>query len=221
VRGPKGPGTSLSIVETGADAWPECHNARTVTGQRRPLNWGLVGALVDIGAAVLFTGLLFAATAPSADVVPRPLFLGLLYAMPGVVGLLGVRSNQAWLLVAGGLSLIPGVFLSFTGITLTFVVPAVLMLVGAASVPAPSGRRRIGLLTGFAALVIAGLIVLGGWVALFGITVSACRPLPDGETCGDSMISGSGLLVALACLGAALAIASIGAGVASRRQRSS
>jgi hypothetical protein len=59
-----------------------------------------------------------------------------------------------------------------------------------------------------------------GWVALFGMSISACRPLPGGETCGDRMISGGGLLVALACLGAALAIAVIGAGVLGRRRLS-
>jgi hypothetical protein len=189
--------------------------------QRRPLNVGRIGALVDIGVAVLFAALLFAATGPSADIVPRPLFLGLLYATPGVIGLLGVLSNRAWLLVAGALPLIPGVFLSFTGITLIFLLPAALMLLGAATIQPPPGEHRIGLLTGIAALLIAGLIVTAGWVALFGMSVSACRSLPGGETCGDRMISGSGLLVALACLGVALAIAVIGAGMLGKGRLSS
>jgi hypothetical protein len=188
--------------------------------QGRPVDWGRIGALSDIGAAVVLAALLLAATSASADVVPRPLFLGVLYAVPGLVGLIGVRTSQAWLLVAGALPLIPGVFLSFTGITLIFLLPAAFMLIGAARMQPPPGERRIGLLTGIAALVIAGLIIVAGWVALFGMTVSACRPLPGGETCGDRMMSGAGLLVALACLGAALAIAVIGSGLPRMRRRS-
>lgn len=184
-----------------------------MTEQRPPRDWGLIGALTDIGAAVVLAALLLAATNASADVVPRPVFVGVLFAVPGLVGLIGVITSRAWLLVAGALPLIPGVFLSFTGITLVFLVPAAFMLVGAARMQPPPGEHRVGLVTGIAALVIAGLIVAAGWVALFGMTVSACRPLPDGETCGDRMMSPAGLLVALACLGAALAIAVIGGGM--------
>jgi len=190
-----------------------------MTEMRQPLNWGRVGALVDIGVAVLFAALLFVATSPSADVVPRPLFLGLLYAIPGVIGLIGARSNQAWLLVAGALPLIPGVFLSFTGITLIFLFPAAFMLVGALTTEPPPGERRIGVLSGFAALAIAALIVAAGWVALFGMSVSACSPTPGGEVCGDRMISSTGLIVALAFLAAAVGIAAIGAGLLGRNRK--
>ena len=186
--------------------------------QGRPLDWGVTGALLDIGTAGVFAALLLVAASESADVVPRPLFLGVLYATPGLVGLIGAKAHQAWLLLAGGLALIPGAFLSFTGVTMIFLLPAALMIVGATRVEPPPGRRRIGLVTGVAALLIAGLIVAAGWVALFGMTVSACRLLPDGETCGDRMMSGAGLTVALVCLGAALAIALIGAGLARWRR---
>jgi hypothetical protein len=190
-----------------------------MTEQRRPLDWGLIGALTDIGAAVVLAVLLLAVTSPSADVVPRPVFLGVLFAVPGLIGLIGVRTSQAWLLVAGALPLIPGVFLSFTGVTLIFLLPAAFMLIGAARMQPAPRAHRIGRQIGIAALAIAGLIIFAGWAALFGMTVSACRVLPDGGTCGDRMMSGAGLIVALACLGAALAIAVFGGGVSRIRRR--
>lgn len=69
--------------------------------------------------------------------IPRWLPLGLLYGTPAVIGWLGALRDRGRLLAAAGLLYVPLAVLAFSGITLPFLVPALLFLRAA-------GRREPG-----------------------------------------------------------------------------
>ena len=85
-----------------------------------------------------------------------------LYATPGVIGLLGVIAQRPWLLLAGGLPLLPAAGLSMSGATFVFLVPAVLMIVGASRMLAQPDASRLTVANGVAAGVITTLILIAG-----------------------------------------------------------
>jgi hypothetical protein len=184
--------------------------------QRRGLDFGRVGALTDIALAIVFGLLLFLVTQWRGDPLPRPVVVAVLFAIPGLLGLVGVVTRQPWLLIAGALPLFPGIFISFSGVGLVFLLPAFLMLVGAAQLLGQPGARRVTPLTFVGAFVIAFLIVFAGWAVLIGMTTSGCTNLENGQICGDGLISTKGLLVAGGCLVAVAAIAILGSRMPSR-----
>jgi hypothetical protein len=102
-----------------------------MTEQRTGLDYGLIGALADIGFAIVLGSFLAINTNWQGDAAPRPLVIAVLFATPGVIALIGVLAERPWLLIAGSLPLFPAAGLSFTGATLVFLLPAALMVVGA------------------------------------------------------------------------------------------
>jgi len=110
--------------------------------------------------------------------VPRGGVLLLLFALPGVIGLMGVAARRPALLLAAFLSSFVGAFIAFSGVTLIFLVPAAMFLVAAAALAVtalPDGSRawlgafgRLGL----SALVVV-LVLAAGASALL-VTDSAC-----------------------------------------------
>jgi hypothetical protein len=183
-----------------------------VTQPRRSLDAGLTGVFADLLLAGLLGAFLSVATEPTGDVVPRPIVLAVLYAVPGVIGLIGVRARRRWVLVAAALPLLPGSLLSFTGVTLVFIAPAALMLIGASDMRAEPGHRGNRALTAATAIFVAALVVAAGWAAVIGLTESGCVAIPGGQTCSSAFVSVRGVLVASACLVAAVAIAAWGSG---------
>lgn len=110
--------------------------------------------------------------------VPRGAVLASLFALPGVIGLIGVTARRPSLLLAGALTAFVGAFIAFSGVTLIFLVPALLFLVAAglsASTARPGdfgawlgGLGRLAL-----SAVIVVLLVAAGASALL-VTDSGC-----------------------------------------------
>jgi hypothetical protein len=179
--------------------------------QRSWVDYGLIGALADIGFALVLAAMLAVATDWTGDAAPRPLVIAALYATPGIIGMIGVVAQRPWLLVAAALPLFPAAGLSFSGATLVFLLPAALMVVGAMRMAGRPEVPRFTIGNAVAAAAIVVLVVLAGWSVLIGLTVSACHPIAGGQACGSGYIATNGLIVAGVCLLAALAIAVVGA----------
>ena len=97
-----------------------------------------VGVLVVAAGAGLGT-LRFVGEAPALrglEAAAGALALGTVLAVPGVLALLGVGDRPA-LLLAAGILLVPLSFVSFAGVTLPLLIPAVMLLVA-------YGRRSTG-----------------------------------------------------------------------------
>lgn len=179
-----------------------------MTGRPRTVDIGLLGGVTTVLFAVILGVFLTAVTDSTGDAVPRPVVITLLYAVPGIVGILGASSRRRSLLVAAVLPLIPGAVLSFAGVTLIFVLPALLMLAGAAGLPSASDRSRVSPGGVATAIWIAALIVGAGWAMLLGLTQNTCgSELSGTSSCGSGLISIEGMLVGLVLLGAALVLA--------------
>lgn len=158
--------------------------------------------------AAVLTAFLLVATAPdwATDAVPRPFVLGALYGTAGVVGLLGSYARRPSLLAGGAIPLIPGAFLSWVFVTLPFLIPATLLLIGAARARGGPISARDLAVGGVQAGVIAALILVGGWAAIFGLTAERCVPIGDGTVCSSGAITVAGVVVAAACVVTAIAI---------------
>ena len=117
------------------------------------------------------------------SIVPRPIVLGLLLSLPAVLALVAaVRGSRPLFVAAGVLALFQS-FIAFSGVTLGFVLPAVLLIVlGANSGPGaprqPGSRRE----------QLAGVLVvslgIAAWLAPFATAATVCwtaRPGPDGS----------------------------------------
>jgi hypothetical protein len=187
--------------------------------QRRGFDYGLIGAMSDIGFSVVLGIFLAVGTDWSGDAAPRPVVVGILYATPGLIGLIGVLAERPWLLIAASLPLFPAAGLSDSGATLVFLLPAALMTVGAMRmINLPNIQRMTAANVG-SAIAITVLILLAGWAVLIGMTEPACHPVAGGQACGSGYISVNGVIVAGGCLLAALAIAVIGSGRLSKVRR--
>lgn len=211
-------------------------NARTADGGLFP---GRLASVTQLIFAGLIAGVSALAGEPSPDFVPRWAVLFLVYALPGMIGLLGVQSRRPWLLIASGLAAAVGAVVAMSGVTLIFLVPAVLFLYGGARL-AQSPPRAFGggwaaglAQVGLAAAIVV-LIVGAGASALVN-TDAACWTqyrtptgvrlelmpfstegiqVPDGATsvsCSSGLISARGVGLAGLLGGSALALALIGA----------
>ena len=187
------------------------HRLGSVSNERPGLDYGLIGALADIGFATVLGLLLAFAIDSRGDALPRPLVIGALYATPGLIGLIGVLMERPWLLIAAALPLFPAAGLSMSGATLPFLAPALLMIVGATRMVGRPEGPRITVASAIAGGIICALILVAGWAVLIGMTTPACYPVSGGQACGSGFISTNGVLVAGICLVMALAIAVVGA----------
>jgi hypothetical protein len=202
---------------------------------------GRLAGAVQILFAVLLGGLSAVAGGDSPEFPPRGVVLLAVYALPGVIGLIGVSGGRPALLVAAAATSTLGSLLAFSGVTLIFLVPAILFLVGAVriaaddSLAASATMRRIlgGSLLAVALIV---LMVCAGASALL-ITDERCwtgyatpsgiryepAPYTTGEmdvptgaissTCSTGVLSARGVGLAGLVGGGALALA-----IATRRR---
>lgn len=128
--------------------------------------------------AVLLGGVSAIAGGDSPEFPPRGIVLLAVYAVPGVIGLIGVAGARPALLVAAAVASTLGSFVAFSGVTLIFLVPAMLFLVGAvriASEDAVADSTTIrGLLGGviLAATLIA--LMVGAGASALLITDERC-----------------------------------------------
>lgn len=137
---------------------------------------GRLAGLTQILFAVIIGGV--ASLAYEAGLVPRGLVLLVLYALPGVVGLIGVASQRPALLVAAGLISFAGSFIAFSGVTLIFLIPAAMFLFGAVQLAIQGPRKptegwlaRFGQISLAAAIVV---LVIGAGASALLITDSGC-----------------------------------------------
>jgi hypothetical protein len=164
---------------------------------------GRLAVVAQLVLTGLLTALLLGMSHPSLDVVSRPLALALLYATPGVVGALGVVGRRRSFLFAAGIVLVPGSILSFTGVTLIFVLQlALFWAAGVGMGPPARGPSVAAELTEL--IVLAGLILASG-LALFTLSGSGCND--SGSICTSSFLTLKGVGLELA-----LAIAAVGFG---------
>ena len=116
---------------------------------------------------LLFAGLL--AVIASADTepgfVPRGAVLFLVFGIPGIVGWLGAARRRPALLIAAGVTSLVGAFIAFSGVTLIFLIPALLFVFGAAQV---EGTRAPG-----GASIVAGIARAGAAIAIVAMLVGA------------------------------------------------
>jgi hypothetical protein len=167
---------------------------------------GVLGVATTALLALLLTAFLLIATTSGGDVVPRPFVLLALYLAPAAIGWLGLRQGDPALLTAAGVILIPASFLSFTGVTLIFLIPAVLLLTGA-QVARRRSPGRGGASASLRATVAAILPLAAGWAVLFGFTEPRCFDTATGSGCSSSATSITGIVVGASLLVVALALA--------------
>lgn len=137
---------------------------------------GRLAGLTQILFAVIIGGV--ASLGYEVGVIPRGVVLLVLYSLPGVVGLVGVASRRPALLVAAALISFVGSFIAFSGVTLIFIVPAAMLLVGAVQIavhgrPDPTeGWLARFLQVGLAAAIV--VLVIGAGASALLVTDSGC-----------------------------------------------
>lgn len=175
-----------------------------------------------------------------AGFVPRGAALLVVFALPGLVGLIGVGARRPALLVAAGLVSTFGAFIAFSGVTLIFLIPALLFFAGAARLAgAPvAGAARERAASGLVQVVLAAAIVvllLGAGASTLLVTDSGCwtmfrsgsgvrietGPFTSGEVsvpldavstaCSTGLLSARGTGLGAVLGGAALALALVAA----------
>jgi hypothetical protein len=170
-------GFSLAVVV----AWTLERRALTpMTPNRRPARdprrLGLAAAGIIAGLALwvaaisagLVGDLVSDDLGPPA-VVPRPILLGALLMLPALVSAIGAIRRSHPILIAAGVLCLAQSFTSFAGVSIPFLVPAVLLLaLGGNGGSAETPRRAI--VGGFLVVVLG----LAAWVAPFALTETSC-----------------------------------------------
>lgn len=160
------------------------------------------------------------------SIVPRPVVIGFLLALPAIIGAIAsLRGRRPLFIAAGALCLFQS-FVAFSGVTLGFVLPALILIsLGLRRSPSDSGgrsRERV-----------AGVLVLGlgvaAWIVPFALSETVCWiartgpdgaavyervPLTDTITLGPGMIAGGcdggSLTPDGVAIGAILAVGAVG-----------
>ena len=211
--------------------WPNATPATTA-----PVRFlGRLASLTQITFAVLLGAVASFGFEPGF--MPRGLVLLILFALPGVVGLIGTTTGRPSLLIAAAATSGVGAFVAFSGVTLIFLVPTVLFAFGAARLAQhpPPGVRE-GWVRGFVQAGTAAVIVVllvgagasallntdsGCWSAYqtaFGVRIER-MPYSTGEmeipggaistSCSTGLISARGVGLAGILAGSALGLAAI------------
>lgn len=179
---------------------------------RRTTVIGLAGSLVQLTFAAWLGGIAGGVDAfPNPpEPVPRGLALGLLYTLPALIGALGALRRRRSMLAAAAVLSCAGSILAFSGVTLVFLVPA-LVFATAAGVTSgvtprarPSWRALVLLALSVAAVVVAvlrlGILVLP-LLVLFVLALEVGRGLRAHAAGPGSQVAGSLLAVVVVCLG--------------------
>jgi hypothetical protein len=162
---------------------------RSVPSSRlSPRLFGYLGAENQIVLAIALAALINVLRQPVGppEAVNRGLALGLIYALPALVGALGAWAGRRSLLAAASVACAVGSVLSFSGVTLLFLVPAVLFAIGAAaprvrsSAPpgpatAPTTAARVrSALGGLVLAIVLAALMVGSGVSLLALTEARC-----------------------------------------------
>lgn len=187
---------------------------------RDPRRLGLAAAAIIAGYA-LFVGAISAGwivdlgadrfSPPQAAL--RPLLLVGLFLLPAIVAAIGAIRRSRPLLVAAGILTLGQSLVAFSGITIPFLVPAVLLLALGIDARGTSAPRRA--VIGALAVVILGL---GAWIVPFALSETSCwiaRSGPGGTIvysqvpASDTSTLGSGDLAA-GCDGGSFTLQGVG-----------
>lgn len=114
------------------------------TDQARIRSIGLLGSVVQLALAAMLSGI---ATGPEGfpsppEPIPRGLALGVLYALPAVIGALGALGMRRSVLAAAAVLSTVGSVLAFSGVTLVFLAPALIFAAAAGAAAGRSVRPR-------------------------------------------------------------------------------
>lgn len=135
--------------------------------------FGRLGAAVQVTFAAIIGIPSWLAANDSPEFLPRGVVLFFVYALPGAVAWIGATRGSRALVGAAALGDIPGSILAFSGVTLVFLIPAILL--GAAALRMPPrtiSACRAALGAGVAALEAAFMI--GAGLAMLFITRPLC-----------------------------------------------
>jgi hypothetical protein len=178
--------------------------AATPRPERRARRLDQLGALLAMGYAVV-VGVIAATQGNPEPPTPVPSWavIAALLAVPGAVGLVAAaRGSGPLLLVAGFLCLLQS-FVAMSGVTLGFVVPAVVML-GAAG---GSAQRVRPADIAIGVSVVAGWF--GAWASRLGLTEERCFPIPGGTSCWSAVPTSFGVAVTLAMVLLTIGVAAL------------
>jgi hypothetical protein len=134
---------------------------------------GLAGAAIIAGYALVLAANSANATATAGlrppETVPAPIRLALLFLLPAVIAAIGAMRRSRPILVAAGVLCLAQSFVAFSGVTIPFLVPAILLLALGArdDGTGPSLRTKVG-------GVVVVLLGFAMWVAPFTLTETVC-----------------------------------------------
>ncbi len=140
---------------------------------RDPRRLGLGAAAIIAGYALVVAAIFANATVTDElrppEVVPSPIRLALLFLLPAVVAAVGAILQSRPILIAAGVLCLAQSFVAFSGVTIPFVVPAIVLIaLGARDDGTGSSRRaKVG-------GVIVVLLGFAMWVAPFTATQTTC-----------------------------------------------
>jgi hypothetical protein len=140
--------------------------------------------------------------------IPRSAAVFLTFAIPGITGGLGAVRRRAALLLAAGVTSFVSAFIAFSGVTLIFLIPALLFVFGSVEVQVSSPRHQTSIFRDIAraaaAVAIVVLLVGAGASALF-VTDATCwaeyhgaagpRVEPFPYTTGEMSVPGDAMSV--------------------------
>jgi hypothetical protein len=154
---------------------------------------GLLAAAIQLALAALLAVIASGTSAfPNPpEAVPRAFALGILFAMPAVVGALGAIGGRRSVLAAAGIGSAAGSVIALSGATLMFLIPALLYGVAAggtasASVARPSFPWRLLLFGAMATPVVVvavltlGIVVIPATVVML-LVIEVARGVSSGS----------------------------------------
>jgi hypothetical protein len=148
---------------------------------RDPIRLGIGAAAIIAGYALVVAAISAGAHEPDElgppEAVPRPLLLAVLFMLPAAIAVVGAIRRSGPVLIAAGVVCLIQAFVAFSGVTIPFAVPALLLLALGAEQQDRVPMRTV--ITG----VLVVLLGLGAWVAALAMTETSCwvaHTAPDG-----------------------------------------
>jgi hypothetical protein len=111
-----------------------------MTEPARRLSW-IAGAAVIAFSVAIWVLARTQDPLEAPDLVPRPLASALLLSMPGLLGWIGAATGRRTVLVAAGILCLFQSAISFSGVTLIYLLPAIIFLRAATAAPERSGAE--------------------------------------------------------------------------------
>lgn len=134
---------------------------------------GLIGVLSQLAFAGALGAFSLSQGHPSPEPLPRGAAIGLLYAAPAAVAWLGTVGGRRSLLLAAAAADVAGAPLSWSFVTMLFLVPAILYVGEVDRLPRRDQDAPARLGRALAGLVVATLLV-GAGIALLALTEPLC-----------------------------------------------